>query len=47
MSKAVLISIRSPRVLGNFTGLREMKNGFELSRIERPPQSWRYVEELP
>lgn len=37
----------SPRVLGDFTGLREMKNGFELSRIERPPQSWQYVEELP
>lgn len=34
----------SPRELGDFTGLREMKNGFELSLIERPPQSWRYVE---
>ena len=43
--KAVLISIR--RELGEFTGLRTTKAGFELSLITRPPQSWRYVEELP
>ena len=35
----------TPRKLSEFTGLREMKDGFELSLIERPPQSWRYVEE--
>ena len=35
----------SPRELGEFTGLRTTKDGFELSLITRPPQSWRYVEE--
>lgn len=34
-----------PRDLGEFTGLRTTKDGFELSLITRPPQSWRYVEE--
>lgn len=34
-----------PRELGEFTGLRTTKDGFELSLITRPPQSWRYVEE--
>nr|DAP74940.1 MAG TPA: hypothetical protein [Bacteriophage sp.] len=37
----------TPRELGEFTGLRATKDGFELSLINRPPQSWRYVEELP
>ena len=37
----------TPRELGEFTGLRTTKDGFELSLITRPPQSWRYVEELP
>ena len=35
----------TPRELGEFTGLRTTKDGFELSLITRPPQSWRYVEE--
>lgn len=34
-----------PRDLWEFTGLRITKDGFELSLITRPPQSWRYVEE--
>lgn len=33
----------TPRELSEFIGLREMKDGFELSLITRPPQSWRYV----
>lgn len=37
----------TPRGLDEFTGLRTTKDGFELSLITRPPQSWRYVEELP
>ena len=32
------------RGLDEFTGLRTTKDGFELSLITRPPQSWRYVE---
>lgn len=35
-----------PHDLWEFTGLRETKDGFELSLIERPPQSWRYVVEV-
>ena len=35
----------TPRELGEFTGLRTTKDGFELRLITRPPQSWRYVEE--
>lgn len=34
-----------PCKVGEFTGLRTTKDGFELSLITRPPQSWRYVEE--
>ena len=36
-----------PRDLWEFTGLRETKFGAEPVPITRPPQSWRYVEELP
>ena len=36
-----------PRDLWEFTGLRETKFGAEPVPIPRPPQSWRYVEELP
>ena len=34
-----------PRELGEFIGLRTMKNAFELRVLDRPPQSWCYVEE--
>lgn len=34
-----------PRDLGGFTGIRTMRNGFELRLLDRPPQSWCYVEE--
>ena len=34
----------TPRDLGEFIGLRTMKNGFELRELDRPPQSWCYVE---
>ena len=34
-----------PRDLWEFTGLREVKFGWEPVPITRPPQSWRYVEE--
>ena len=34
-----------PRELSEFTGLRTEENGFELRTLERPPQSWCYVEE--
>lgn len=36
-----------PRDLWEFTGLRETKFGLAPGPITRPPQSWRYVEELP
>ena len=35
----------TPRDLGEFIGLRTMKNGFELRDLARPPQSWYYVAE--
>lgn len=35
----------TPRDLGEFIGLRTMKNGFELRELDRPPQSWCYVLE--
>lgn len=34
----------TPRELSEFTGLRTFKGGFELRKIDRPPQSWCYVE---
>lgn len=33
-----------PRELGEFTGLRTFKSGFELRVLDRAPQSWCYVE---
>lgn len=35
-----------PKKLSNFTGIKTMRDGFELRVLERPPQSWCYVEEL-
>lgn len=35
-----------PRDLWEFTGLRETKFGLAPGPITRPPQSWRYVEEM-
>ncbi|WP_417399876.1 hypothetical protein [Hominenteromicrobium sp.] len=35
-----------PRKLEEFTGIRTMKNGFELRLLDRAPQSWCYVEEM-
>ena len=35
----------TPRDLGEFIGLRTMKNSFELRELDRPPQSWCYVLE--
>lgn len=34
------------RDLGEFIGLRTMKNGFELRELDRPPQNWCYVEAM-
>lgn len=36
----------TPRELSEFTGLRTFKGGFELRKIDRPPQSWCYVEAM-
>jgi len=35
-----------PKELSDFTRLRETKFGYEPVKIERPPQSWCYVEEV-
>lgn len=35
-----------PRELGELTGLRQNRFGWEPVEIKRPPQSWCYVEEL-
>ena len=35
-----------PRDLWEFAGLRQTRFGWEPVPITRPPQSWRYVEEL-
>ena len=35
-----------PRELSEFTGLRTFKGGFELRKIDHPPQSWCYVEAM-
>ena len=37
----------TPRELSEFTGLRTGLGSIELRVLERPPQSWCYVEELP
>ena len=36
----------APRELSEFTGLRDTRFGAAPYDIKRPPQSWRYVEEL-
>ena len=36
----------TPRELSEFTGLRTFKGGFELRKIDRPPQSWCYVDDV-
>lgn len=41
-----LLIYDQPRKLSEFTGLRTFKGGFELRKIDRPPQSWCYVEEV-
>ena len=35
----------TPKELSEFTGLRTFKGGFELRKIDRPPQSWCYVDD--
>ena len=40
-----LVIYDAPRELSKLTGLRTEENGFELRTLERPPQSWCYVEE--
>lgn len=32
-----------PKKLSDFTGIKTMRDGFELRVLERPPQSWCYV----
>lgn len=34
-----------PKKLSDFTGIKTMRDGFELRVLERPPQSWCYVED--
>ena len=36
----------TPKPLSEFTGLRTKRDSMELYMLERPPQSWCYVEEL-
>lgn len=36
----------NPKQLSEFTGLRTTRDSMELYMLERPPQSWCYVEEL-
>ena len=43
---ADLLIYDQPRELSEFTGLRTFKGGFELRKIDRPPQSWCYVEAM-
>lgn len=35
-----------PKKLSDFTGIKTMRDGFELRILERPPQSWCYVMEV-
>lgn len=35
-----------PKKLSDFTGIKTMRDGFELRILERPPQSWCYVKEV-
>ncbi len=39
-----LVIYDKPKELGEFTGLRKTKFGYEPIKITRPPQSWCYVE---
>lgn len=41
-----LLIYDQPRELSEFTGLRTFKGGFVLREIDRPPQSWCYVEAM-
>ena len=41
-----LVIYDEPKELGEFTGLRKTKFGYEPIKITRPPQSWGYCEEL-
>lgn len=34
-----------PKPLSDFIGIKTIRNGFEVRVLERPPQSWCYVEE--
>lgn len=37
---------KHPKKLSDFTGIKTIQHGFELRVLERPPQSWCYVEEI-
>ena len=39
-----LVIYDEPKELSEFIGIRYLKNGFEVRELERPPQSWCYVE---
>ena len=43
---AVLFVYDHPRKLEEFTGLQSTRFGMRPVEVYRPPQSWRYVEEL-
>lgn len=40
-----LIIYKEPRELGKYTGLHKTKFGFAPHQLQRPPQSWCYMEE--
>lgn len=40
-----LVIYDKPKELSKFTGLRKTKFGYEPVKMQRPPQSWCYVEE--
>ena len=41
-----LVIYDKPKELSEFVGLRKTKFGYEPIKIERPPQSWMYCEEV-
>lgn len=41
-----LVIYKTPEKLNELVGLKTLKDGYEVSTIERPPQSWRYVAEM-
>ena len=43
-AEKVEIGYTLPKELAQFDGLRETRFGFEPRQLERPPQSWCYVE---